>query len=1124
MKTKILLLTKIVFVILSLFIISNANAQVSNSFTVNGWQPICNNGNDGFIRVAGMSGGTQPYTVRIVGGSSDDTAVITFSGIMSTTFDITNLSPGTYWVDYTDAISSSTNKQAIVVNPPVLLTEVSLIPLTVQNVSLNTTCTDPYLYRIGASYLVPRSGQTITLTATNNLNVTLTSIPFVINRQPNITNHSVDTFIDIPTSFFNGAPINIQAQSSCGNSSAINNFTDIPTALSISNHPNFIKPQSVSCSFGFNLNRKRRHGINPITAVLTEVGNPSPLNYIGAPLITNFNNNIQYAASGISLANGGTTIFENLKYDTNYHIIYTDACGSIFEENINITSAPIASSNTAVCRWHYHNYTQLVHTFLDNSFSRIELSVPQTQTIFYPLTITVNSGPLNWSSNIIGPTITPAPTNINYGAQTTFIFNSPSVSGGVVNRYGLGINDDFRWPNGNYNITFLDACGNENTFDVNLGCAFQSSTSYTFNYCNQNDGSSDITYTLSGNRVNRHRFSLYDALNNLVASNLTTFDTSSVDFTGIQPGTYKIRFGGVDQNGDIVGFTNMNPLVPRLKDGYIYEEEIVVLPLSSLSFSSLGGCNNTITASGQGGQAPYNYFLFTDATETTRLAGPQAIGTFTGLVIGNTYYLKAIDACGQSLGELVSLFPTPTTPAFTLVTQPTCATLGSVTFTGMPTGNWELNQTGTSTRVINGTGAQYTLTGLVEGVYAFTVSNVITPLFPSGCTSPITANITINAQLQPVKQIGIIGSSCSTDGRTYTLTTIVEGVAPFTATGTGAPGAFVNNGDGVHTWTSDAIAIGTSYSVDFQDREVCNTLTIAAVSPSCCIFEVTCPTFPTTTVECYTDLPSTTTLTETEFQDLGNGDGVIGDISCGVIEITVSNSTDLGACQQTVIRTYTIIQYEDSNNNDTRDVGENTVLNTSECIQIITIQDTTAPVFTSELPQHEFAGCDNIPVAQTLTAIDNCGTVTIAFEEERVEGDCLNRYELIRTWTASDDCGNSTSHTQIINLACYIKVWNALSPNGDGSNDFFFLEGIDCYPNNTVEVYNRLGIKVYEAQGYDNISNVFSGYSDGRSTISRNNLLPTGTYFYILKYEYSFNGFNGIQNMEKSGYLYIINK
>jgi len=222
--------------------------------------------------------------------------------------------------------------------------------------------------------------------------------------------------------------------------------------------------------------------------------------------------------------------------------------------------------------------------------------------------------------------------------------------------------------------------------------------------------------------------------------------------------------------------------------------------------------------------------------------------------------------------------------------------------------------------------------------------------------------------------------------------------------------------------------------------------------------------------------------------------------------------------------TYTIIQYEDSNNNDTRDVGENTVLNTSECTQIITIQDTTAPVFTSELPQHEFAGCDNIPVAQILTAIDNCGTVTIAFEEERVEGDCLNRYELIRTWTASDDCGNSTSHTQTINLACYIKVWNALSPNGDGSNDIFFLEGIDCYPNNTVEVYNRLGIKVYEAQGYDNISNVFSGYSDGRSTISRNNLLPTGTYFYILKYEYSFNGFNGIQNMEKSGYLYIINK
>ncbi|WP_181452327.1 gliding motility-associated C-terminal domain-containing protein [Flavobacterium aquaticum] len=192
-------------------------------------------------------------------------------------------------------------------------------------------------------------------------------------------------------------------------------------------------------------------------------------------------------------------------------------------------------------------------------------------------------------------------------------------------------------------------------------------------------------------------------------------------------------------------------------------------------------------------------------------------------------------------------------------------------------------------------------------------------------------------------------------------------------------------------------------------------------------------------------------------------------------------------------------------------------------IQMIDVQDTTPPVFTGELPVDGFADCDNIPVAPTMTATDNCGNVTITLDEQRIDGDCSSRFQLIRTWTATDDCGNSSSYTQTLTLACHVKIWNAVSPNGDTKNDIFYLEGIDCYPNNSVEIYNRWGIKVYETSGYDNINKVFSGYSDGRSTVSRNELLPTGTYFYILKYEYSYDGVNGKQMIDKSGYLYIQN-
>ncbi|MHC0442504.1 gliding motility-associated C-terminal domain-containing protein [Flavobacterium sp. 3-210] len=97
-------------------------------------------------------------------------------------------------------------------------------------------------------------------------------------------------------------------------------------------------------------------------------------------------------------------------------------------------------------------------------------------------------------------------------------------------------------------------------------------------------------------------------------------------------------------------------------------------------------------------------------------------------------------------------------------------------------------------------------------------------------------------------------------------------------------------------------------------------------------------------------------------------------------------------------------------------------------------------------------------------------------------------------------------------------VYNALSPNGDGLNDTFHIKGIDKYPDNTVEIFNRWGVKVYDAKGYNESDVMFAGYSDGRATINRNEKLPTGTYFYILKYN------NGTKVIEKAGYLYINNR
>lgn len=95
-----------------------------------------------------------------------------------------------------------------------------------------------------------------------------------------------------------------------------------------------------------------------------------------------------------------------------------------------------------------------------------------------------------------------------------------------------------------------------------------------------------------------------------------------------------------------------------------------------------------------------------------------------------------------------------------------------------------------------------------------------------------------------------------------------------------------------------------------------------------------------------------------------------------------------------------------------------------------------------------------------------------------------------------------------------IVIYNAISPDGDGINDYFNITGLDECPN-TVEIYNRWGVKVYETSNYNRSGNVFRGISEGRATVNAAAKLPQGTYFYII------NIHDGEFISYKSGYLYI---
>ncbi|HBL79940.1 MAG TPA: adhesin, partial [Aequorivita sp.] len=100
------------------------------------------------------------------------------------------------------------------------------------------------------------------------------------------------------------------------------------------------------------------------------------------------------------------------------------------------------------------------------------------------------------------------------------------------------------------------------------------------------------------------------------------------------------------------------------------------------------------------------------------------------------------------------------------------------------------------------------------------------------------------------------------------------------------------------------------------------------------------------------------------------------------------------------------------------------------------------------------------------------------------------------------------------------EIFNGITPDGDGLNDFFRVLGIENFPDNNMKIYNRWGVLVFETDGYGGANgeeNVFRGFSNGRATVRSDETLPTGTYFYILVREDPDSG----ETLKNSGYLYI---
>jgi len=259
--------------------------------------------------------------------------------------------------------------------------------------------------------------------------------------------------------------------------------------------------------------------------------------------------------------------------------------------------------------------------------------------------------------------------------------------------------------------------------------------------------------------------------------------------------------------------------------------------------------------------------------------------------------------------------------------------------------------------------------------------------FVDACGNPSSVSQTINVHddIPPVPPVAPADVTVSCGGEVPEMISLTANDAcagEITVQGTDVvtPGECKNSFSVVRTWTF-ADACGNT----------------SQVSQNIIVHDTTAPVISQApeniSISCSGDVPRPVSLTAI--------DNCSGNITSEPVDSIVQ-----GDCPNSFVltRTWTFVD----------DCG-----NPSSVSQIITVNDETPPVWESQNYVAETTvPCSAIPSVPEMVFSDNCGgTVTVTFEEHpENENPETHTYDLIRTWTATDLCGNVTVVTQLIHV------------------------------------------------------------------------------------------------------------
>ncbi|MEP2937137.1 MAG: gliding motility-associated C-terminal domain-containing protein [Gilvibacter sp.] len=542
--------------------------------------------------------------------------------------------------------------------------------------------------------------------------------------------------------------------------------------------------------------------------------------------------------------------------------------------------------------------------------------------------------------------------------------------------------------------------------------------------------------------------------------------------------------------------------------------------------SDICGPNGSLILSGLDPDTTYEVTYTVDGvvvgpiTVTSDAAG---VITFSSLN-GGTYTDITVD-----LGECVTVDPGPyvidfpADPTFTVTTidPTTCSADGTIILGGLvPDTEYQITYTYNGTVVgpltlTTDSAGNITITGLDQGTYTDFIADL------GDCAGTVDGPFTINYPADPSFTVTPVDSAtCTADGSlqisgldpstTYNVTYTYNGtvVGPVSVT-TDASGNIIFTGLDQGEYTDVTIEVGGCVGVD-----------------------------PGPYTISYPALPAINDPAPYEVCAEEDGSGIY-DLMTRDSEITGADATLVVSYHETAADAESgdnplTSPYTSTSNPQTiyvRVVDPATGCYSATTLELIaqSIPALTAPTAVESCPGSGSVGLTNqfdLTLFESELGIDLAG-LTVSYHTSSDDADDgTNAIASPSSYTntespqtiyirvaSSEGCFETTS-TEISVIQCEIIIPQGISPNGDGMNDAFSINGLELHPNYVLNIFDRRGLLVYSG-------NASSQDWDGKATEQSGNLLPVGTYFYTLQLNDGPN--DPFANVDQlySGYVYL---